>query len=93
MMQMIAIARATSRGLVRRRSALLLLTVLPLAFYLARRDVTHSAIVVLALGLGWAAAMLSLFSTVNALELDHRLRVAGFSAGSIASGVSRGKML
>ena len=86
MMQMIAIARATSRGLVRRRSALLLLTVLPLAFYLARRDVTHSAIVVLALGLGWAAAMLSLFSTVNALELDHRLRVAGFSAGSILLG-------
>jgi hypothetical protein len=85
-MQTVAIARATVRELLRRRSALLLLVALPLAFYLARRDVTHSAIVVLALGLGWAAAMLALFSTVNALELDGRLRVAGFSTAAILLG-------
>jgi hypothetical protein len=48
--------------------------------------VTHSAVVVLALGLGWAAAMLALFSTVNALELDGRLRVAGFSTAAILLG-------
>jgi hypothetical protein len=86
MMQTVAIAKATVRELLRRRSALLLLVALPLAFYLARRDVTHSAIVVLALGLGWAAAMLALFSTVNALELDGRLRVAGFSTAAILLG-------
>jgi hypothetical protein len=86
MMQTVAIARATVRELLRRRSALFLLVALPLAFYLARRDVTHSAIVVLALGLGWAAAMLALFSTVNALELDGRLRVAGFSTAAILLG-------
>jgi hypothetical protein len=86
MMQTVAIAKATVRELLRRRSALLLLVALPLAFYLARRDVTHSAVVVLALGLGWAAAMLALFSTVNALELDGRLRVAGFSTAAILLG-------
>jgi hypothetical protein len=86
MMQTVAIARATVRELLRRRSALCLLVALPLAFYVARRDVTHSAIVVLALGLGWAAAMLALFSTVNALELDGRLRVAGFSTAAILLG-------
>ncbi len=86
MTQLIAIARATLRELLRRRSALLLLTALPFAFYLARRDVTHSAVVVLALGLGWAAAMLALFSTINALELDRRLRVAGFGSAAILLG-------
>ncbi len=85
-MQTLAIAKATIRELLRRRSALVLLVALPLAFYLAKRDVTHSAIVVLALGLGWAAAMLALFSTVNALELDARLRVAGFSSVAILLG-------
>jgi hypothetical protein len=85
-MQTAAIARATVRELLRRRSALFLLVALPLFFYLARRDVTHSAIVVLALGLGWAAAMLALFSTVNALELDGRLRVAGFRTSAILFG-------
>jgi hypothetical protein len=85
-MQTVAIAKATVRELLRRRSALLLLVAFPLAFYLARRDVTHSAIVVLALGLGWAAAMLALFSTINGLELDGRLRVAGYSTSAILFG-------
>jgi hypothetical protein len=84
--QAIAIARATFHEMSRRRTALVMLVVLPLAFYLARRDVPFSAVVVLALGLGWAVSTLSLFSTVNALELDSRLRVAGFTTRAILVG-------
>lgn len=85
-MQAIAIARATFRELSRRRTALVMLVVLPLAFYLARRDIPFSAVVVLALGLGWAVSTLALFSTVNALELDGRLRIAGFTTAAILIG-------
>ena len=85
-MQAIAIARATFRELSRRHTALVMLVLLPLAFYLARRDIPFSAVVVLALGLGWAVSTLALFSTVNALELDGRLRIAGFTTPAILMG-------
>ena len=85
-MQTIAIARATARELLRRHNALILLVTLPLAFYIARSDIPSSALVVLALGVGWAVATLSLFSTVSALELDRRLRVAGYSIRAIVLG-------
>lgn len=85
-MQALAIARATIQELLRRRNAVIMLVALPLAFYLARRDIPSSAIVVLALGVGWAVATLALFSTVNALELDGRLRVAGFTTQAILTG-------
>jgi hypothetical protein len=84
--QTIAIARATLHELSRRHTALVMLVVLPLAFYLARRDIPFSAVVVLALGLGWAVSTLALFSTVNALELDGRLRIAGFTTPAILIG-------
>ena len=85
-MQTVAIARATIQELLRRRSAMVMLVALPLSFYLARRDIPSSAIVVLALGVGWAVSTLALFSTVNALNLDSRLRVAGFTTRAILSG-------
>lgn len=85
-MQSIAIARATVQELLRRRNALIMLVALPLAFYLARRDIPSSAIVVLALGVGWAVSTLALFSTVNALQLDNRLRVAGYRTHAILAG-------
>ena len=92
-MQALAITRATLQELLRRRSALVMLVALPLAFYLARRDVPSSAMVVLALGVGWAVATLTLFSTVTALELDSRLRVAGFRSRSILAGRLLGSVL
>ncbi len=85
-MQAIAIARASIQELRRRRNALIMLVALPLAFYLARRDIPSSAIVVLALGVGWAVATLALFNTVNSLKLDRRLRVAGFTTRAILFG-------
>ncbi|HWI03236.1 MAG TPA: hypothetical protein VNT52_05325 [Acidimicrobiales bacterium] len=85
-MQAFAIARATIQELLRRRNAVIMLVALPLAFYLARRDIPSSAIVVLALGVGWAVSTLALFSTVNAIEFDGRLRVAGFTTRAILFG-------
>jgi hypothetical protein len=86
MMQAFAIARATVQELLRRHNALVMLVALPLAFYLARRNIPSSAIVVLALGVGWTVSTLALFSTVNALQLDSRLRVAGFTSRAIICG-------
>lgn len=85
-MQTIAIAVATGQELRRRRTALLMLLALPLAFYFARRDIPSSAIVALALGVGWAVSTLALFTTVSALEFDSRLRVAGFTRRAILGG-------
>lgn len=85
-MQSFAIARATLQELLRRRNALIMLVALPLAFYLARHDIPSSAVVVLALGVGWAVSTLALFSTVNALQLDNRLRVSGYRTRAILTG-------
>jgi len=76
-----------------------MLVVLPLAFYLARRDLPFSAVVVLALGLGWAVSTLALFSTVNAallrplpfprshdlFTLRTTMTSGGFTSGLVAS--------
>ena len=50
---------------------------LPMVFYLVRLDVQWQAIRLLAIGVGWAVATLSLFSGVVSSQLDRRLCVMG----------------
>jgi hypothetical protein len=71
------IAEMTLRELGRRRAVLLLLVLLPLGFYLGRRDLTGQSVRFLVLGLAWAVSTLALFSTTGARDLDSRLRVCG----------------
>lgn len=71
------VANTTVRELLRRRGALLLVVLLPLAFYLTRLDTMWTALRLLALGLGWAVATLALFTHVDSRDLDRRLVVAG----------------
>jgi hypothetical protein len=74
------------REVRRRRGVLLLLVLLPLAFYLVRRDQQGQSIRMLALGLGWAVSTLALFSSAAARSLEHRLRVTGYRTRQLLLG-------
>lgn len=80
------IAGTSLRETGRRRTALLLVILLPLAFYAARSDMQGQAIRFLALGVGWAVATLALFSHVGARHLDRRLAVVGASPTTLLLG-------
>lgn len=85
-MQTAAVIRATAREILRRRAALAALVALPLAFYLARHEMTGQSIRMLCLGLAWAIATLALFTTVSSRDLDRRLRVFGYRWGALTLG-------
>lgn len=74
------VARLAIRELARRRTMLTLFVALPLAFYAARRDHTGQSVRMLALGLGWTVATLSMFTAAAARSTDLRLRLTGMSA-------------
>lgn len=85
-MQTRAVLVATVREILRRRAALAALVALPLAFYLARHEMTGQSMRMLCLGLGWAIATLALFTTVSSADLDRRLRVVGYRWGPLVLG-------
>ena len=71
------IAKIGVKETLRRPLALFLVFLLPMVFYLVRLDVQWQAIRLLAIGVGWAVATLSLFSGVVSSQLDRRLCVMG----------------
>lgn len=80
------VARVSAHELLRRRGALGLTLLLPLAFYLVRLETHWTALRLLSMGLGWAAATLTLFTQVSARRLDRRLVVAGADPTAIHAG-------
>jgi hypothetical protein len=82
----LTIAVTGLRELGRRRAALVLVVVLPLAFYAARFDQQGQAVRFLAIGVGWAVATLALFSHVSSRHLDRRLTVVGASPTALLLG-------
>lgn len=80
------VAVISLRELSRRRVALLLVLLLPLAFYVARIELQGQAIRFLALGVGWAIATLALFAHVGGRQLDQRLAVVGASPTALFLG-------
>jgi hypothetical protein len=75
----LTVAEMTLRELVRRRTVLVLLLVLPLAFYLLRRDqYIGQSVRSLFIGVGWAVSTAALFSTIGARSVEPRLRLAGY---------------
>jgi hypothetical protein len=82
----LVVARMCLREVARRRGVLLLLVLLPLSFYLVRRDQQGQSIRMLALGLGWAVSTLALFSSSAARSVDHRLRVTGYRTRQLLLG-------
>lgn len=80
------VIRVTLQENVRRRGALALALLLPLVFFLARIDAHWTALRLLAIGLGWAAATLSLFTTVSSRLVDRRLAVSGARPMALVAG-------
>jgi hypothetical protein len=74
----VTIARMCLLEVSRRRGVLLLMALLPLWFYLVRRDHTGQSIRLLALGVAWAVSTLALFTSCSARSVEQRLRVHGF---------------
>ena len=73
------IAEMTLRETARRRGVLLLLLLLPLAFYLARRgDHLGQSIRFVCLGLSWVLSAAALFVGSAARSLEPRLRLSGY---------------
>lgn len=81
-----AVAEMSARELLRRRGVLLLLVLLPLAFYLVRRDQQGQSIRLLVLGVAWAVSTLALFTGCAARPLEQRLRVTGASVTALLGG-------
>ncbi|MFF5054147.1 hypothetical protein ACFY1S_13285 [Micromonospora sp. NPDC000663] len=79
MTRLVTVAEMTVRDLLRRRGVLLLLLLMPLTFYLIRRDAyLGQSVRSLLLGVGWAVSTAALFATSAARELEPRLRLAGY---------------
>lgn len=82
----VAVAMATLRQLGRRRTMLALLVLLPLAFYVARRDLEGQSVRLLALGVAWAVSTVALFAASGARAVEQRLRFAGATAVALLAG-------
>lgn len=79
MKRMLTVAEMTLRELLRRRGVLALMLLLPLAFYLIRRDsYVGQSVRSLMLGISWAVSTAALFATSAGRELEPRLRLAGY---------------
>jgi hypothetical protein len=81
------VAEMALREILRRRSVLLMLLLLPLAFYLSRRsDHAGQSIRFLCLGLGWALSTAALFAGGAARALEPRLRLSGYGIKHLIAG-------
>jgi hypothetical protein len=86
-MRPLTVAEMTLRELVRRRTVIALLLVLPLAFYLLRRDqYLGQSVRSLFIGIGWAVSTAALFSTIGARTVEPRLRLAGYRTRDLSLG-------
>lgn len=80
-------AEMTLRDLLGRRGVVLLLVLVPLVFYAARRgDLQGQAIRFATLGLAWAVSTVALFSASSARPLEPRLRLAGLAPAGLLLG-------
>lgn len=80
-------AEMTLRDLLGRRWVLVLLVLVPLVFYAARRgDAGWQSIRFACMGLAWALSTVALFSSLSARSLEPRLRIAGATISSLLAG-------
>ena len=80
-------AEMTLRDMLGRRTVVVLLVLVPLVFYAARReDFQGQAVRFACLGLAWAVSTVALFSASSARPLEPRLRLAGHGAAGLFVG-------
>lgn len=80
------VAEMTARDLLRRRTAVVLLALVPLAFYLARHEMVGQSIRFASIGLAWAVSTFAAFAGAAARGLDPQLRVAGYRPWQLLAG-------
>ncbi|MEV4812567.1 hypothetical protein [Micromonospora avicenniae] len=87
MTKILMVAESALRELLRRRSVLVILLLLPLAFYLSRRgDHLGQSIRFVCLGLGWALSTAALFAGSAARGIEPRLRLSGYRSAHLVFG-------
>ncbi|MFI5908807.1 ABC transporter permease [Dactylosporangium sp. NPDC051541] len=87
MRRTIVVAEMVTRDLVRRRAAIALLALVPLAFYLAKHDEkVGQSIRFASLGLAFAVSALGLFSGNAAKGSEPRLRLSGYRPSQLYTG-------
>lgn len=86
MTRVAVVAEMVGRDLARRRAVLGLLALLPMAFYLARRDQTGQAIRFASLGVAWAMSTAALFSGIAGKGVEPRLRLSGYRTADLYLG-------
>jgi hypothetical protein len=87
MTKTLTIAEMALRELARRRTVLVILLLLPLAFYLARRgDHLGQSIRFVCLGLAWAQSTAALFAGSAARAIEPRLRLSGYRSRHLVLG-------
>jgi hypothetical protein len=76
--RILIMAEMHGRDLLRRHAALVLLVALPLAFYLSSGRTGRFAVTAGGVGLAFAIAGATLFSTLSSAEVDQRLVLGGY---------------
>jgi len=80
MTKILVVAEMAVREVLRRRSVLVLLLLLPLAFYFSRRgDAYWQSVRFVCLGIGWALSTAALFAASGARAIEPRLRLTGYA--------------
>jgi hypothetical protein len=86
-MRTLTVAEMALREIARRRSVLVILLLLPLAFYLGRRgDHLGQSVRFVCLGLGWALSTAALFAGNAARGMEPRLRLSGYATRHLCLG-------
>ena len=81
------VAEMALREMLRRRTVLVILLLLPLAFYLSRRgEHLGQSIRFVCLGLGWALSTAALFAGSAARAIEPRLRLSGYRGRHLVLG-------
>jgi hypothetical protein len=84
--QVVAVAEAHGRSLLRRRSALVLLALLPLSFYAALAGHADRAITVGGVASAFSGGGAAVFSMLAARGVDRRLVLAGYRPWTLVAG-------
>lgn len=79
-------ANTTMRVLLRRRLALAVLVVMPVAFYFVTRSSVGQSIRSLVFGISWAVSTVAFFATTSARNLEPRLTLAGWRRDHLLAG-------
>ncbi|PRY24695.1 hypothetical protein [Pseudosporangium ferrugineum] len=86
-MRILTVAEMALREISRRRGVLILLALLPLAFYYSRRGEAYwQSVRFVSLGIGWTLSTAALFAGNAARTIEPRLRLSGYATHELYLG-------